>query len=103
MATNMPPAEVEVSADLVAGLIAEQCPSLAELRVTPLSFGWDNFSFRVGADLVARLPRRQIAVGLVENEARWLISVPFKFPPYTRFCAGPRAPTSGLVPSMALS
>jgi aminoglycoside phosphotransferase (APT) family kinase protein len=34
--------------------------------------GWDNALFRVGEDLVARLPRRELAAQLVEHEQRWL-------------------------------
>lgn len=69
----MPPAEVEVTTELVEALIADQCPGLvADRGVTAMSSGWDNFSFRVGDHLVARLPRREVAVALVENEARWV-------------------------------
>ncbi len=60
------------SSHLVSDLLEAQRPDLAGLSVFPLGFGWDNFSFRVGDDLVARLPRRAAAVPLVENEVRWL-------------------------------
>lgn len=68
----MPGAEVEVSSRLVSDLLEDQRPDLAGLAVVPIGFGWDNFSFLVGDDLVARLPRREAAVRLVENEVRWL-------------------------------
>ena len=68
----MPGAEVDVTADLVRRLLAEQQPDLARLPVTPLSNGWDNTLFRLGQDLVARLPRRALAAGIVRNEQRWL-------------------------------
>lgn len=70
MAADMPRTEVEASVQLVQDLLDDQRPDLSAARVTPLAFGWDNFSFRVGEDLVARLPRRMASVGLVENEAR---------------------------------
>jgi len=68
----MPAADVEVDVGLVRLLLSAQRPDLARLDIRPLAFGWDNFSFRVGVDHVARLPRRAIAAGLIENEARWL-------------------------------
>lgn len=92
MASAMPPAEVEVTTALVEGLIADQCPGLADRTVTEISFGWDNFTFRVGGRLVARLPRRQVAVPLVENEARWLPSIGKGLPlaiPTPVFLGGP--------------
>lgn len=72
MTANMPAADVEVSSRLVSELLEAQRPDLAGLAVAPMGFGWDNFSFLVGDDLVARLPRREAAVPLVENEVRWL-------------------------------
>lgn len=69
---NMPAAEVEVTVATMRGLLGSQRPDLADRDVSPLSFGWDNVSFRVGPDLVARLPRRTVAVELLGNEARWL-------------------------------
>lgn len=71
-AGNMPAAEVEVTVAVVRELMASQRPDLADRDISLLSFGWDNLSFRVGPDLVARLPRRAVAVELLGNEARWL-------------------------------
>lgn len=68
----MPAAEIDVDVDLVTRLLEEQQPDLAGLDVVPLASGWDNVLFRLGPDLVARLPRRQIAAGLMEVEQRWL-------------------------------
>lgn len=68
----MPAAEVDVTEDVVRRLLAEQNPELADLPIEPLAYGWDNVSFRLGSDLVARLPRRQLAAGLIANEVRWL-------------------------------
>ena len=72
MAGNMPAAEVDVDAGLIHALLAEQRPNLADQEVALLANGWDNVSFRIGDDLVARLPRRALAVDLILNEARWL-------------------------------
>lgn len=68
----MPAAEIDVSEGLVRSLLEEQHPDLADRPLRLAANGWDNVLFRVGEDLVARLPRRQMAVPLVEHEQRWL-------------------------------
>ena len=68
----MPAAEVDVSVELVRQLLAEQHPDLAGLAVGVLANGWDNMVCTVGADLLARLPRRALAAELVAHEQRWL-------------------------------
>jgi aminoglycoside phosphotransferase (APT) family kinase protein len=68
---RMPEAEIAIDADLVAALIRQQHPDLlAPLRL--ITNGWDNVIFRLGDELAVRLPRRQVAARLVENEQRWL-------------------------------
>jgi aminoglycoside phosphotransferase (APT) family kinase protein len=68
----MPAAEVEVSADLVRRLLADQHPDLARLPVEFLANGWDNELYRIGDGLVARLPRRALGAEIIKNEQRWL-------------------------------
>jgi aminoglycoside phosphotransferase (APT) family kinase protein len=73
MAVNrMPAAEVEVSADLVRRLLAGQHPDLARLPVEFLANGWDNELYRVGDELVARLPRRALGAQIITSEQLWL-------------------------------
>jgi aminoglycoside phosphotransferase (APT) family kinase protein len=69
---RMPAAEVDVTAELVRQLLAEQHPDLAGLALGVLANGWDNMVCTVGADLLARLPRRAQAAELVAREQRWL-------------------------------
>src|ERR1700722_3405894 len=69
---RMPAADVEVSADLVRRLLAAQHPDLARLPVEFLANGWDNELYRVGDELVARLPRRAPGAQIIKNEQRWL-------------------------------
>jgi aminoglycoside phosphotransferase (APT) family kinase protein len=69
---NMPAAEVDVDEQLVRRLLRDQKPELADATISQMAFGWDNVSFRIGVDLVARLPRRVLAAHLIANEARWL-------------------------------
>jgi len=71
-ARPMPPAEVNVSLGLVHRLIAEQMPDLVDRPLRMLAHGWDNVMVRIGDDLVARLPRRAVAVDLLLHEQRWL-------------------------------
>jgi len=77
---RMPAAEVEVSADLVRRLLADQHPDLARLPVEFLANGWDNELYRVGNELVARLPRRALGAQIIKNEQRWLPALAPKLP-----------------------
>jgi aminoglycoside phosphotransferase (APT) family kinase protein len=76
----MPAADVEVSADLVRRLLADQHPDLARLPVEFLANGWDNELYRVGAGLVARLPRRALGAQIITNEQRWLSGLAARLP-----------------------
>lgn len=77
---NMPAAEAEISAALVNRLLAQQNPALAGLPIALLAHGWDNVTFRLGSELVVRLPRRELAAGLIANEVRWLPSLAPRLP-----------------------
>jgi aminoglycoside phosphotransferase (APT) family kinase protein len=68
----MPAAEVDVSPDLVRRLVAAQHPDLAHLPVEVMTNGWDNVMCRVGGELVARMPRREMGARLIVHEQRWL-------------------------------
>ncbi|MBF0680117.1 MAG: aminoglycoside phosphotransferase family protein [Devosia sp.] len=46
----------EVDADLVAAILREQHPDLADLPIRPGALGWDNQMWRLGEDLAVRLP-----------------------------------------------
>lgn len=67
-----PAAEVDVDWALLDELLWGQFPSLARLPRTFVAEGWDNVLWRIGNDLVARLPRRAVAAELVGAEHRWL-------------------------------
>jgi aminoglycoside phosphotransferase (APT) family kinase protein len=69
---EIPAAEFDVSTDLVARLLGDQHPDLADQPLRVVENGWDNVIVRIGDDLVARLPRRQVAAELVVHEQRWL-------------------------------
>jgi aminoglycoside phosphotransferase (APT) family kinase protein len=59
----------------VRRLIAEQHPDLSDLPLAHLDAGWDNILWRLGKELLVRLPRRERAAPLVVNEQRWLPSL----------------------------
>lgn len=65
--------EAELDPPLVRALLAEQFPRWADLPLSRLaSSGTENAMFRLGEDLVARLPRRASAAPDVRLEQRWL-------------------------------
>ena len=65
--------EVDTSVDLVRCLLAVQFPRWARLPITPVpSAGTDHALFRLGNDMVVRLPRIDWAVGQAAREAQWL-------------------------------
>lgn len=68
----MPAAELDIGPDLVRGLLSEQHPDLADRPLSLLAHGWDNVLFRLGDDLLVRVPRRAAAAQLLLNEQRWL-------------------------------
>ena len=60
---------------LVRRLVRSQHPDLGEQELRLVANGWDNDLYRLGDDLVVRLPRRKVAVPLIANEQRWLPSI----------------------------
>ncbi|GAB3538432.1 aminoglycoside phosphotransferase family protein [Arthrobacter tecti] len=69
---NMPAAEIDITAELVQGLLDEQHPDLSGLPLTLVANGWDNAIFRLGKEFAVRLPRREAAANLIVNEQGWL-------------------------------
>ncbi|MFJ8537662.1 aminoglycoside phosphotransferase family protein [Streptomyces sp. NPDC093591] len=71
--TKMHADELDIDAALVARLVAEQFPRWAGLPVTRVaSAGTDNAMYRLGADMVVRLPRLPGGARQVDTEHRWL-------------------------------
>ena len=65
--------EVDVDASLVRRLLGAQFPHWADLPLEPvLPRGTDNALFRLGDDMVARLPRTERTSRRLEKERRWL-------------------------------
>ena len=70
-AADAPPPDFHVDVGLAARLVSSQHPDLAG-PLALVANGWDNAIFRLGEDLAVRLPRRVLAVPLLEHEQRWL-------------------------------
>ncbi|CAN5781200.1 hypothetical protein BH23ACT2_BH23ACT2_17640 [soil metagenome] len=65
--------EVELNDALVRRLLASQMPDLADRPLTVVEpWGTANGIWRLGEDLVVRLPRIHWAAGQVDWEASWL-------------------------------
>jgi aminoglycoside phosphotransferase (APT) family kinase protein len=65
--------ELPVTLPLVRALVESSFPELAALPLRPLeSTGSSNALFRLGNDLVVRLPRQPGGTATIDKEARWL-------------------------------
>jgi aminoglycoside phosphotransferase (APT) family kinase protein len=65
--------EFDVDASLVRRLLAAQFPRWAELPIEPVEpRGTDNALYRLGGDMVVRLPRRERTVATLMKERKWL-------------------------------
>lgn len=62
-----------IDAALVARLVAAQFPQWKDEPIRPVEpGGWDNRTFRLGAQMAVRLPSAAIYAQQVEKEQRWL-------------------------------
>jgi aminoglycoside phosphotransferase (APT) family kinase protein len=87
--------KADITPCLVTRLLADQLPDLADLPVTPVDIdGWDNTTFRLGEELVVRLPTADAYVPQVEKEHRWLprlaSHLPLPIPEPVAMCAPAR-------------
>lgn len=80
MLNGTPAAEVPIDGELVRGLLREQFPDLSGEPLALLDSGWDNEMYRLGNELLVRLPRRPSAVPLLEREQAWLPSLAKRLP-----------------------
>ncbi|MEQ1498632.1 MAG: aminoglycoside phosphotransferase family protein [Novosphingobium sp.] len=87
--SRTPEPEIIVDSKTVAQLVASQCPELAGRPVELLGHGWDNWLFRLGDQHIVRLPRRAVAVALLEHEIKCLPGLAPRLPipiPVPVFC-----------------
>lgn len=76
----MPDHPVLPSEELLATLLADQFPDLAELPITRAAEGWDNVVFRLGDELAVRMTSRDVAEPLLRYEAEWLPGLASRLP-----------------------
>ena len=63
----------DVTESLVRALVADQFPEWADLQVTPVQdAGWDNRTFKLGSDMLVRMPSAAAYAAQVSREQRWL-------------------------------
>lgn len=73
--------EVDIDASLVRRLLAAQFPRWTGLPVEPvLPWGTDNALYRLGGDMVMRLPRHEPTIGTLHKELRWLSALATRLP-----------------------
>jgi aminoglycoside phosphotransferase (APT) family kinase protein len=71
--SNGNPTEVDVNLDLAVGLVGAQFPRWAGLPIEPVaSSGTVHALFRLGREMVIRLPRREPAIEFADKEHQWL-------------------------------
>jgi aminoglycoside phosphotransferase (APT) family kinase protein len=96
MTMKMHADELELDAGLVRRLLTEQFPQWSERTIERVpSSGTDNALFRIGDDLVARLPRVGGAVRGLEKELRWLPELAPRLPVAVPEPIAQGAPTDG--------
>jgi aminoglycoside phosphotransferase (APT) family kinase protein len=67
------PQRITVDAEQVRRLVEQQFPRWAALPVQPIvNGGWDNWTFRLGAEMLVRLPSAAEYALAVDKEHRWL-------------------------------
>ena len=69
---SSPAGDLGITIEVAAALVAAQFPDGSGSALAPFAHGWDNETFSLGANLLVRIPRRQVAVRLIRNEQRWL-------------------------------
>lgn len=80
----MHPDDLPVNDAMIRALVTQHAPQWAALPLQRVdSSGTDNAMFRIGSELVLRIPRRRSAVALLSKELDWLAhlhGLPLKIP-----------------------
>jgi aminoglycoside phosphotransferase (APT) family kinase protein len=64
--------EIPVDEAVVRSLLEAQCPDWAALSLSPAGAGTENTMYRLGDDLLVRLPRTADKAGALTKEQTWL-------------------------------
>lgn len=92
---GVPPADIEITEDLVRALLRAELPALADRPLRLAASGWDNEMWRLGDDLAVRLPRRELGGELIEVERVRLPELAARLPVAVPAPVHVGAPTSG--------
>jgi aminoglycoside phosphotransferase (APT) family kinase protein len=96
MAARMHVDEVDIDPGLVRRLLAAQFPQWADLSLRPVvSAGTDNALYRLGEDMVVRLPRIPSTSRHLTDEDRWLAQLAPHLPLQVPASRGIGNPTEG--------
>ena len=91
-------AKSDITPALVSALVATQFPQWAGLPIRPVDLdGWDNTSFRLGDEMLARLPSAERYAAQVAKQQEWLPRLAERLPlpiprPLGRGLPGPGYP-----------
>ncbi|XVU30146.1 aminoglycoside phosphotransferase family protein [Actinoplanes sp. CA-054009] len=66
------PDEIVIDAEVVRSLLASQCPQWADLPLSPAGGGTENTMYRLGDELLVRLPRSVSRAAPLVTEQQWL-------------------------------
>ncbi|GAA2041844.1 aminoglycoside phosphotransferase family protein [Agromyces tropicus] len=66
------PDEFPIDADLAASVVRHERPEWADLPLMPAGGGTDNVMFRLGRDLLVRMPRTPGGVASLRKEREWM-------------------------------
>jgi aminoglycoside phosphotransferase (APT) family kinase protein len=66
--SGTPPADIEITVELVRQLLDDQFPEFAKESLQEVGSGWDNVMFRLGDSLAVRIPRRKSFAHSLQNE-----------------------------------
>lgn len=72
MLVGSPDAEVLIDEPLIRKLLRDQYGEATDLPLTFIEEGYDNATWRLGAGLALRIPRREIAARFITSEQNWL-------------------------------
>lgn len=90
------PERLTVDAETVERLVEDQFPRWSQLPVTAVPEpGWDNLTFRLGEELLVRLPSAAEYALAVEKEHRWLPAMAHHLPVPVPVPLGLGAPGAG--------
>lgn len=72
MRSSMHSDDINIDIFVVSTIIKESFPKWGTLPISPLGEGTSNYLFRLGNDMVIRIPRHRQSVETLEKERQWL-------------------------------